>query len=1257
MWGYTYKHGDRPLDGFTIQRAAGRGGFGEVYYALSDGGREVALKVVTGFAQVELRGISQCMNLKSPYLVTIFDVKYNHEGRPFVVMEFVSGPSLRQMLDESPAGLGLQKTAFFLREIGKGLTYLHDCGIVHRDLKPANIFFENGYVKIGDYGLSKAISSSPDSGQTVTVGTVHYMAPEIGAGKYDRSIDIYAMGCVLYELLTGTVPFVGASPTEVLMKHLSSEPDVAGLPEPFASVIRKAMAKKPEDRYQSVQEMVEAVFGAEHVRQSVSVFSPADLSVAAAKAAQRVGVGAGSKATPPPVQPRVQAAGGAEERQTGASAQAGAVGGSNARQQTDAWGRLASILDDAQQRATENIRQFGSKMDEAADAADSLTTRQRRLLAGSLLVMAVLVSAAAFGNQKSAHPAILAVFCLLCVTGATMGIMYAGRNFLFKLEKESTFHKRLIGGMCALLPMAVLGGGMALGMSSLGPLLLALAGTFFVVDVSEWLRVDRQQRVVVARLVTSAVAALILGSVFDSAFTMVGVVCVAGVSAAVQLLTPWDRAASEVRAEAEKKRVTDREEQWERESEEERKAKRGGVGVAAEQQDARVREDAGLREEATERAGGAKDGGGETAGSGKQQNQFVFDLHIGTKKARDAELRRMRGTYWNIPMPSGLKVTFVTLMGIFIALTGLCFSGMVDTGSDRYPAPFVKMNRAQVVTSTTATVTTDGGKQVRTTTSTQTQQAPDEPAVVVSGTASGSQNIAIAEGAPAWARHLAEQIKAQAQSAARGMEAAAARAGGTPTSGTGPAGGEAIAITQKSAKELANADAKARIEQRREWAGSYGGLVAAFGVMAVCCFRRWREDFYFGAWPSLFRPVLLYAGIAVILGVAVGYDVLRDRTESGKVVAASIAVMPFLLPAMLLSGLRKWEEVVEPEEVSSVYNRDLAMGLTALWLLGVGGIHRFYTGRPWTGLIWLLTVGLFGIGQLIDLILLASNQFRDGQGRLLMPRGMTPPRMRQRARRPSAEEVAMAPERSADDDQLGRFAQTVSAGVTAAAQSIDSAMRGAFGSKPEAVKAKSSLGISLGSDWGRRLRRTVSASVASILLFVAVVLTLALAVDLPGAVEAKVGPLEDLQVPATIQAIENWPYVARKLGRIGLAVTLMGAALLTMVNRIGTDAKHLYRGLAGIGFMGGFALAATFVVPAEAIWKSLAQDGSARNVGLVIGRFIGDSSIEAVVVAGVMLVASALMLAWPRGQSTVRKDAMPEGAVPPTGGRVPPPTL
>jgi len=266
------------LAGYTIQRGIGRGGFGEVYYAVSDGGREVALKYLRDNAEIELRGVSHCMNLKSPHLVTIFDVVKNPEGEYFIIMEHVSGPSLRDLLIAEPKGLGVDKAAFFMREIGKGLSYLHERGIVHRDMKPANIFYEEGHVKIGDYGLSKFISVSRHSAQTTSVGTVHYMAPEVGSGNYHRGIDIYALGVILYEMLLGKVPFEGSSMGEILMKHLTEQPEVATLPEPFGKVIRQALQKDPNDRYQTVDEMMDDVLEVGAVRDSLAGFNPASIS-------------------------------------------------------------------------------------------------------------------------------------------------------------------------------------------------------------------------------------------------------------------------------------------------------------------------------------------------------------------------------------------------------------------------------------------------------------------------------------------------------------------------------------------------------------------------------------------------------------------------------------------------------------------------------------------------------------------------------------------------------------------------------------------------------------------------------------------------------------------------------------------------------------------------------------------------------------------------------------------------------------------
>jgi hypothetical protein len=274
---YTFKHGDRPLDDYTIQRAVGSGGFGEVYYAVSDGGREVAIKYLRNNPQVELRGVGHCINLKSPYLVSIFDVKKNAQGDYFIIMEYCSGPSLRDLLIAEPNGFKPEKAAFFARELAKGLAYLHERGIVHRDLKPGNIFFDDGYVKIGDYGLSKFISVSRHSAQTASVGTVHYMAPEIGSGDYSRGVDIYALGVILYEMLLGRVPFEGSSMAEILMKHLTSQPEVDDLPAPFGQVIRKALEKDPKDRYQNVDEMIDDLLAVEDVKESLAGFSPQSL--------------------------------------------------------------------------------------------------------------------------------------------------------------------------------------------------------------------------------------------------------------------------------------------------------------------------------------------------------------------------------------------------------------------------------------------------------------------------------------------------------------------------------------------------------------------------------------------------------------------------------------------------------------------------------------------------------------------------------------------------------------------------------------------------------------------------------------------------------------------------------------------------------------------------------------------------------------------------------------------------------------------
>jgi hypothetical protein len=253
---FTYASGARPLQGYTIRRGLGRGGFGEVYLGVSDAGKEVALKLVQQHLDVELRGVGQCLNLKHPNLVVVHDILKAEDDETWIVMEYMAGESLEQLLARHRQGIPEPQALSWLHGICSGVRYLHEHGIVHRDLKPGNLFIEHGAVKIGDYGLSKFISASRRSGQTVSIGSVHYMAPEISHGRYGKEVDQYALGIILCEMLTGKVPFDGESHGEILMKHLTVDPDLVGLTEPYRSVVARLLDKDPLKRFPDVQDLL-----------------------------------------------------------------------------------------------------------------------------------------------------------------------------------------------------------------------------------------------------------------------------------------------------------------------------------------------------------------------------------------------------------------------------------------------------------------------------------------------------------------------------------------------------------------------------------------------------------------------------------------------------------------------------------------------------------------------------------------------------------------------------------------------------------------------------------------------------------------------------------------------------------------------------------------------------------------------------------------------------------------------------------------
>ncbi|HMP79836.1 MAG TPA: serine/threonine-protein kinase [Pirellulaceae bacterium] len=255
---FMYASGSRPLDGYTIKRGIGVGGFGEVYFAISDAGKEVAIKRIQRNLDIELRGVRQCLNMKHVNLIALWDIRSSDMGETWVVMEYVPGYSLRDVLARYPQGMPDDQVRTWITSIAAGVNYLHGRGIVHRDLKPGNVFFDSDseVVKIGDYGLSKFISGSRRSGHTESVGTFHYMAPEIGRGSYGKEIDIYAIGVMLYEMLCGQPPFDGETTHEIIMKHMTAEPDLSRIPAVYQRVVERCLRKDPSERFSSVVEMI-----------------------------------------------------------------------------------------------------------------------------------------------------------------------------------------------------------------------------------------------------------------------------------------------------------------------------------------------------------------------------------------------------------------------------------------------------------------------------------------------------------------------------------------------------------------------------------------------------------------------------------------------------------------------------------------------------------------------------------------------------------------------------------------------------------------------------------------------------------------------------------------------------------------------------------------------------------------------------------------------------------------------------------------
>ena len=273
------------LGKYELQEQIGYGAFGTVYRAIDTVlTREVAIKVLHPQLTVEPGFLERFQNearlaaaLHSPNIMTVYDLG-EAGGRIYIAMEYLSGGSLKERLEQS-GPIPFPQAIQILQQLCAGLTAAHEQGLIHRDIKPANILFDNrGNAVIADFGLARAVqlSSVSTASSSGAVGTPAYRPPELWLGKPPVSMasDVYALGCVFSEMLTGKVLFGGQTTEEILTRHLISGPDFPqqyppDVPVVMRDVIQKAVSKDQALRFRSATEFLEAVLAAAGGKQPI----------------------------------------------------------------------------------------------------------------------------------------------------------------------------------------------------------------------------------------------------------------------------------------------------------------------------------------------------------------------------------------------------------------------------------------------------------------------------------------------------------------------------------------------------------------------------------------------------------------------------------------------------------------------------------------------------------------------------------------------------------------------------------------------------------------------------------------------------------------------------------------------------------------------------------------------------------------------------------------------------------------------------
>ena len=260
--------GQKINDRYEIIKTIGEGGMANVYLAndtILD--RKVAIKVLRGdlsndekFIRRFKREALSVSNLSHPNIVEVYDVG-EEDGNYYIVMEYIEGKTLKQLLQKRGA-LTLNEVIDIMTQLTDGLAHAHEAYIIHRDIKPQNIMIEdNGLVKITDFGIAMALNSTQLTQTNSVMGSVHYLPPEQANGKGSTvKSDIYSLGILMYELLTGSVPFKGDTAVEIALKHMKEKiPSIRKQkptrPQSVENIVLKATAKNPKNRYDNVRDM------------------------------------------------------------------------------------------------------------------------------------------------------------------------------------------------------------------------------------------------------------------------------------------------------------------------------------------------------------------------------------------------------------------------------------------------------------------------------------------------------------------------------------------------------------------------------------------------------------------------------------------------------------------------------------------------------------------------------------------------------------------------------------------------------------------------------------------------------------------------------------------------------------------------------------------------------------------------------------------------------------------------------------------